>query len=417
MVQINWSWVAVSIGILCNVVLIVFVSHAYTLHQVSNLGPVSLEPRWLGFQNTVFSRLIYANQHPSSCVDRKFVVFRLPKKIASRSRGIGAIANSLWRWVVLAMLSNRTLVVDSIDWDMSECASTTNVSEGGMLCYFQRHSSCSMADVYNLQPNVSRHVELDLQWTRMANLGNESVLVTAPAFSPLSPTKWIAFGNISFNMHSCALPVEIYGIFFAPNQPMQRAITTNFFASLPLNFNSSRTIGIPLRGSDKCIGHKSGLGEMKCLSFEGYINISEQLAASYPEIDSILITSEDPKIIEQAKNFSRFSNNHWRFIFNDNDVMQGTGSNVDIPKRLGSGGLSSVMVSTFTSMHLHLKARFLIAHGLSNVVLVTGLVHASCDSCCPVSNQHRIQKWVEQSPMCNLHEKETTRATFQTSTQ
>ena len=88
-----------------------------------------------------------------------------------------------------------------------------------------------------------------------------------------------------------------------------------------------KTLSFPIRGSDKC--YRPGkYGEMRCNTMQKNIETIYKFKKrfnKFDNIDTIIITSEDEKIIEQYRNLSLYLN-EFNFIFNDFDIMQSTGN-------------------------------------------------------------------------------------------
>lgn len=104
---------------------------------------------WPRLQDDLLMQVLHENQHPANCLDRKFLVYWFPKHDAKDTRNIGALTSTLWRWILLAMEDNRTVVIDDYNWNMADCPSNKEAG-GGLRCYFEHFSSCTLADVHKV---------------------------------------------------------------------------------------------------------------------------------------------------------------------------------------------------------------------------------------------------------------------------
>jgi len=101
-------------------------------------------PNWM--PDTPFLKYLHKVQHPANCSTRKFLVYPMPKLKSRDTRNLGAMITALWRWVILAVQDDRTVVIDSTNWNMADCPHNDG-SEGGLNCYFEPFSSCDMSHV------------------------------------------------------------------------------------------------------------------------------------------------------------------------------------------------------------------------------------------------------------------------------
>ena len=96
------------------------------------------------------------------------------------------------------------------------------------------------------------------------------------------------------------------------------------------NINPYETIGIAIRGSDKC------LKESMCYPFERYMELATEFA--YPKLNvtttttrkrerrpKLIMTTEDPNIFQESLVYQKNQSFPFEFIVNTNDNMQGSG--------------------------------------------------------------------------------------------
>lgn len=370
-------------------------------------------------------------QHPSDCSSRKFLVYTMPKINGSDTRNLGAMLTSLWRWAVLALEDDRTVVIDSTLWNMADCPHNQK-PEGGLTCYFLPFSSCDMSHVLAAAPQAE-HVVAPSNTTLARLVFRKHRVVKVALYSPVFAEETLTFdqGRISYHGGDCALMLAIVTYFFRFNTLTWQTISKNLKDSLPADFKSAKSIGMPIRASDKCMGHElqdgSAAGEMRCYDFNYYMKLAGELRETVRreegyELDTIILTSEDPKIIEQSKRFARTSDGHsWRFVYNAHDVLQGTGSSTTVTSsqvlKMQNRTISrwDVATSMFTSLMLQLQGRFLITHAKSSFLLLMGFLHQYCDKCTTTINTGEEGEeeethskgslttvWIRPLLMCNL---------------
>ena len=76
----------------------------------------------------------------------------------------------------------------------------------------------------------------------------------------------------------------------------------------------------------------------------------EAIRENDPQVDTILLTSEDARFVEARHNYTvaRGNRKPWRFVVNSRDVMQASGDR----KILGNGTMDDVFMSFFTTMQM-----------------------------------------------------------------
>ena len=157
------------------------------------------------------------------------------------------------------------------------------------------------------------------------------------------------------------------------NEETKKRVEGAVGKSLPSDFDSSATIGLPIRASDKCFA------EASCLSFSQYMQIAQNVFEKEKEKDrggeltNIILTSESKAIIDSRVEFeSRF-----KFFVNENDAMQGSGRPKEyVDSKLKDAGisLSDIMVSTLAALNLQLHSKVTIANCCSNFHKLLGQI-------------------------------------------
>ncbi|GAB0497579.1 hypothetical protein MMPV_008914 [Pyropia vietnamensis] len=136
------------------------------------------------------------------------------------------------------------------------------------------------------------------------------------------------------------------------------------------------TVGVPLRGSDKCFrgrggrerrrGFRLGAGEMQCVPLAAAVDAAARLAFSQPHIDRMLLTSEDPSAIApDAVAAAVAPTAPWApplAIYRAaEDIPPGTGSKV-IARRTEAAWrtptLAEVGLASLTTLHLQAAAAY-----------------------------------------------------------
>jgi hypothetical protein len=94
------------------------------------------------------------------------------------------------------------------------------------------------------------------------------------------------------------------------------------------DFDPERTISIPIRGTDKCLGdmHVGGGmdGESEC--FKGlaeYMHVAEEIRKYDPRVDTIILTSDDERYLRERHDFE--ADGRWRFVVNVDDTVRARG--------------------------------------------------------------------------------------------
>jgi hypothetical protein len=184
---------------------------------------------------------------------------------------------------------------------------------------------------------------------------------------------------------------------------------------LPPDFDSARSFGFPVRGSDKCNQ------ESECLQFPTHMRLlksqwyEEGFAGKYGHESGnvtfdILVTSEMKYIMDKAYAFSNNSEYMSKFPFtprwitNTNDIRQGNGS----PKRakLGRNAADDVITSMLSTFKLQMNAGSTIGNCCSKFYQVImqllqggcGLDHNNKGQCLQSRNESLYQLCCDRGP-------------------
>lgn len=176
------------------------------------------------------------------------------------------------------------------------------------------------------------------------------------------------------------------------NKRTSARVTSWMKEIIPCDLDPERTIALPIRASDKCIGEyrlESGFGvghigvcvpfsfhfhfsclyqtasyhnlfswqgETSCASFQIYMELADIIREHDPRVDTILLSSEDARFVEARHNYSKevihTNQRHpWRFILNTKDVMQGSGDR----QQLGGHTVDEVFMSFYTTLQMQVR--------------------------------------------------------------
>lgn len=138
------------------------------------------------------------------------------------------------------------------------------------------------------------------------------------------------------------------------------------------NFDASKAIGLPIRGSDKCFS------ESTCLPFEKYTKLAHEVWSEHfiPEEGkkgSLLITTEASDIANSSRNFQ---SEQLSIVMNGDDVLQDTGRPKTARFREQA---DEIMKSSLVALKLQLHAKHVIGNCCSNFhLLLFDLLRNGC---------------------------------------
>ena len=183
---------------------------------------------------------------------------------------------------------------------------------------------------------------------------------------------------VTNNMHDDTIGLlrQVYVYMLRPNPHYKDILNRHITELVPRPILSSETIGIPIRGSDKC---KS---ESMCLPFDRYMELATDLA--YPELESttknaairpkLIMTTEDPRIFNNSLAYQRNNSFPFELLVNENDNMQGSG----YPKEFSGEGENTI-VSSLTALKFHFHASRVYLNCCSNFhVVLNYLLQGQC---------------------------------------
>ena len=173
-----------------------------------------------------------------------------------------------------------------------------------------------------------------------------------------------------------------------PNRKTRSQIQKATSSSFPPDYDPKTALGIPLRGSDKC------LKEQKCAHFGRLI---EQAHKEFPmdNMRHLIVSSEDSKYLDDAVIWKvmngKQSGLDLELIMNKDDVMQATGQLQYLPKSIP---MEDIMTSTMTAWAFQLRAGLSFLNICSNF---HRLFEGSIEFGCAVATA-----WKRQEVECNV---------------
>lgn len=162
-------------------------------------------------------------------------------------------------------------------------------------------------------------------------------------------------------------------VYFLRLNPQYKAVLENRSSALvPQDYKPSNSVGVAIRGSDKC------QKESTCLPFSRYMELMTDVV--YPSFENpstrprLILTTEDPSIFNKSLPFQQNASFPFEFLVNDEDNMQGSG----FPKDFRDQGENTI-VSTMTALQLHLTPSQVYLNCCSNFhAVIRNLISAQC---------------------------------------
>jgi hypothetical protein len=158
-----------------------------------------------------------------------------------------------------------------------------------------------------------------------------------------------------------------------PNLNYQRLSDEMVASIVPDDIDRSLSIGLPIRGSDKCDTESS------CYGFDTYMKLArrmwdENLHGPEGKKGDIFLTTEDQTIMNARNEYESNESFPYRFIVNDKDVLQSSGKPQHFKDRA-----DSIMLSSIVSMKLQLQSKFAVGNCCSNFhLMLFDLIHEGC---------------------------------------
>jgi hypothetical protein len=329
-----------------------------------------------------FLSAIHRAQHTNSTDDcsspsTKYLVLRSLKNREGDNRGLSAWASVTMHHFLHAFSDGddassslsgkpqRILVADEELWPMALGCKHGRRSETRE-CYFVPFSNCNLSHVDALNDsNDNNHDSVALQDAKQEYNRSIRTIYTSDTAKYARMTKdtysWTGLKGKDYPKISLVAAFLAY--YLQPQPWLRQEIDNRLQRSLPADLDPYKTIGVPIRRSDKCHGHSiegSAKGELDCPPLESYLKEVKRFVDFDPNIDSIIITSEDASA---ALEFISMIERHLpqlRIVTNKDDVQQGTGSASKLESYKSNVENEQVVASALTSLHMHLRARYFV---------------------------------------------------------
>ena len=349
------------------------------------------------------------------CKDAKFLVANMGKMGLGASFRLGAIV-SLWMGIVtdrITVFVNHAKVGPRFlqnPWPLASC------ERKDAQCFFLPATPCvlTMEDVQNatlLEESMARHLR---RGGSLPDSYNETrVLIAEPSMIPsytnsdkirnalhriastmideIEESDWKVFlkaaakriqdvdarlgnstnphpmfGNVTeygYSMKDSHIPHACLLYVMRPNVAYQALSNEISAAALPANLDPEVTIGLPVRGSDKC------RRESICLNHELYMELMHltrnSLFKNASQPTKVILTTEDESILKASKAYQARADFPFEFLTNDQDVLQGTGA----PKHYQDKA-DQIMLTTIVALKMQLHGRIVYGNCCSNFHLM-----------------------------------------------
>ena len=167
-------------------------------------------------------------------------------------------------------------------------------------CYFEPLTQCKLSDadiISDTQKSFALKTHNDEYDRNIRTL-----------YSAQSPwwrtTKDIyAWTGLPGKLHSeISMQSALFAYYFNPRAWLRDEIDKRLQKSIPADLDPNQTVGVILRRSDKCRGHKiegSAAGEMECKPISAYLEGVQSFIKFDPFIKNVIVTSEDKSACDE----------------------------------------------------------------------------------------------------------------------
>lgn len=152
-----------------------------------------------------------------------------------------------------------------------------------------------------------------------------------------------------------------------PNLPSQAQIKAQLASIFPVDYRQEETIGLPIRGSDKC-----STGESSCLSFNRHMDLAVymdehgfwgDLQQRNGKKLTIVLSTESAELMAEKDQYDKNESFPFGIITNKQDVLQGAGIAVAYRPNVTA---DQVMLSTIVAIKMQLATRHMVGDCCSN---------------------------------------------------
>ena len=327
---------------------------------------------WPSPKSGGFLSAIHRAQHSTDCSSRntKFFVLRSLQNNQEDNRGLSAWASVTMNHFLHAFsdgdnatLGRRILMTDDELWPMAKgCNHGPETRE----CYFIPFTNCNLRDVDPINAtdgSVAVLADVKDEYNRSVRTLYSSD-TSKYARMTKDPISWSGLQAGQKGEYSKASLIAAFLAYsFQPQDWLKQEIDFRLRKSLPVDIDPEKTIGVPIRRSDKCHGHSiegSAKGELNCPDLADFLTEVKRFLEFDPTISNIIVTSEDSSATTEFIELVKSQLPQLRIITNVGDVQQGTGSASKLESYKNNTSNSDVIASALTSMHMHLRARYFV---------------------------------------------------------
>ena len=348
-------------------------SHVFTSSSTSRLVQKanSLTSYWWPSQEDggILAK-IHKIQHPADCSSpsTRFFVLRSIRRNEKDTRGLTAFAHAGSSHLLHALtdgdkfkqFGSRVLITDDLLWPMAKgCEDGPETRE----CYFEPLTSCKLSDVDAISTSDKSAALTDVKGEYDRSI--RSLYSTRKLWYRLTNQKysWTGLTGGDVDHSSISMMAATLAYYLRPNAKIRQQIDKRLRQSLPDDIDPDRTIGVPIRRSDKCYGHTlegSAGGELDCPPLDEYLDGVKHFLDFDPLVENIIVTSEEKTACDEFVVLLKKELPQLRVILNVGDVQQGTGSGSKLESYVEQASNADVVASALTSMHLHLRARYFV---------------------------------------------------------
>jgi len=288
------------------------------------------------------------------------------------NRGLSAWASVTMQHMIHAFTDGdnfengrRVLINDEKLWPMAKgCKHGPETRE----CYFLPLTNCKLSDVDPVDRGSAAVLAGAKDEYDRSVRTLYSSLQKHPRMSH-DKTSWSKLPGEAGDHSQTSLTAAFLAYNLQPKPWLRKEIDRRLRRSIPTDLNPERAVGVPIRRSDKCFGHKisgSAGGELDCPPLKEYVDAVKSFAEFDPLIDSVIVTSEDPAVCPEFIALLKEDLPNLRVITNVGDVQQGTGSASKLEAYGDVASNADVVASALTSFHMHLRARYFVVTTKSN---------------------------------------------------
>ena len=282
-----------------------------------------------------FLSAIYRAQHSANCSSSttKYLVLRSLKNNDGDNRGLSAWASVSMHHFLHAFsdgdnasLGRRILISDEELWPMAKgCKHGPETRE----CYFVPFTNCNLNDVDPINAEETKAAVLSDAKEEYDRSVRTVYTSDTKKYPRMTEDTYSWSGLHGSDYPKVSLVAAFLAYYLQPKPWLQKEIDRRLRRSLPADLDPDKTLGVPIRRSDKCHGHLlegSAKGELDCPSLESYLVEVKRFTEFDPNINSVIITSEDSSATNEFILLIKKELPQLRIITNVDDVQQGTGS-------------------------------------------------------------------------------------------